>query len=118
MARQANFKVLWEDEPMRFTEFYREACDHYRRHRHYSERTIQSYGTTYYDFGLYLKRRGLNDDLRHFNAANTYGFMEALRDGWVDGGQVHRGYPAASIKVKLAALSTLAEYGKRRPNDA
>lgn len=69
-----------------------------------SPKTIECYDLTYRQFVAYLMGHGHENDVRHFTPDHLEGFITFLTEA---------GRKASSANVKLAALHSLGEYGKK-----
>ena len=89
---------------MQFSKAYAECLTHLGAYRDYSPHTIDQYDTAYRQFGHYLGLLGCADELRHFTQAHVEGFA-----AWL----VERGMHTNTVRHRLTALATLAQYAKR-----
>jgi site-specific recombinase XerD len=69
-----------------------------------SPRTITTYALSLDQFVAFLRSDGLEDDIRYFTPEQIDAFVTALAG---------RGLKGSSISLKLSALKSLGEYGKR-----
>jgi integrase/recombinase XerD len=69
-----------------------------------SPKTIECYDLTYRQFVAYLMGQGQENDVRNFTPDHLEGFVTYLTEA---------GRKASSANVKLAALHSLGEYGKK-----
>lgn len=69
-----------------------------------SPKTVECYDLTYRQFVAHLLGRGLDNDIRQFTPENVEAFATYLAEN---------GRKASSVNVKLAALHSLGEYGKK-----
>lgn len=79
----------------------------YKAARGGSPNTAQTYEIIFGQFRAYLASLGLDDDIRHFTGDTVAGFMEYLAG---------HGVKASTIATKVAALSSLGEYGMKTKN--
>lgn len=90
---------------MQLSRLASEYLQHMATYKGCSPRTCECYGLTYAQFRGYLQGQGLTDDVRNFNAETCEGFAQYL---------AAHGIKANSINVKLAGLSSLAQYAMRK----
>lgn len=89
---------------MRITDLARTYLQWFNARRGASPRTCECYDLTYSQFVAFLSARGLQNDIREFTPENVDAFASHLADA---------GRKASSVNVKLAALHSLGEYGKK-----
>lgn len=76
----------------------------YKAARGGSPRTAENYQLAFDQFVGHLRTLGKQDDVREFTPENVESFLTALGEGGMKG---------SSMNLKLAALSSLADYGLR-----